>query len=42
MLGGNSNLIYKAEDKNNDRLNRHLMRGFRDMLEELELSEIHL
>jgi hypothetical protein len=39
---GNFNLIYKAEDKNNSRLNHRLMGVFRSFLDELELIEMHL
>jgi len=42
LILGDFNLIYKAADKNNRRLNNRLMRQFRDALNECELKEIHL
>jgi nitric oxide synthase oxygenase domain/subunit len=36
------NLIYKASDKNNRRLNHCLMRQFWESLNECDLTEIHL
>lgn len=42
LLNGDFNLIYRAEDKNNDRLNRRLMGQFRCFLNEAALKEIHL
>lgn len=42
LLNGDFNLIYCAQDKNNNRLNRHLMGQFRRFLNEAELDEIHL
>jgi hypothetical protein len=36
------NLIYKASDKNNSRLNYRLMLAFRKFLDNLNLSELHL
>jgi hypothetical protein len=42
MVCGDFNLIYRAEDKNNLRLNRRLMGAFRSFLDELELAELHL
>jgi hypothetical protein len=42
LLGGDFNMIYRATDKNNARLNRRLMGAFHRMLQELELSELHL
>lgn len=42
LLAGDFNMIYKASDKNNDRLDRRLMTKFRQMLQELELKEINL
>jgi hypothetical protein len=42
LLLGDFNLIYKAADKNNRRLNRRLMRQFQEVLNECELQEIHL
>ena len=35
-------MIYKASDKNNNRLNTRLMRCFREVLDECDLREIHL
>ena len=42
LLLGDFNLICKATDKNNRRLNLSLMRQFREALNECELQEIHL
>ena len=42
LLLGDFNLIYKASDKNNNRLNTRLMRCFREVLDECDLREIHL
>lgn len=42
LITGDFNLIYKAEDKNNNRLNRRLMGGFKQALEHLELKELSL
>jgi hypothetical protein len=40
--GWDFNLIYKEEDKNNQRLNRRLMGKFKAVLDELELKELPL
>ena len=37
---GDFNLIYRACDKNNDRVNRGMMRRFKSALDILELKEI--
>lgn len=42
FLVGDFNLIYKAFDKNNDRLNRGLMQRFKGLLDRLELKELPL
>lgn len=42
LLNGDFNLIYRAEDKNNNRLNRRLLGQFRRFINEAELQEIHL
>lgn len=42
LLCGDFNLIYMASDKNNGRLHRDLMRRFHDVLDDLQLDEIHL
>lgn len=42
LLLGDFNLIYRARDKNNSRLNPALMRRFRDTLDHCELKEIAL
>jgi hypothetical protein len=42
LVAGDFNLIYKAEDKNNQHLNRRLMGKFRQLLQDLELSKLHL
>jgi len=39
---GDFNLIYRACDKNNDRVNRGMMRRFKSALDILELKEIQL
>lgn len=42
VILGDFNLIYRACDKNNSRLNHRLMNRFRWVLDELELKELHL
>ncbi|CAN6371768.1 unnamed protein product [Urochloa humidicola] len=42
LVCGDFNLIYKAEDKNNSRLNRTMMNRFRHFLDATELMELHL
>jgi hypothetical protein len=42
MVCGDFNLIYMASDKNNGRLHRGLMRRFREVIDDLQLDEIHL
>jgi hypothetical protein len=42
LLCGDFNLIYKAEDKSNGRLNRRLMGRFKVVLDNLELIELPL
>lgn len=42
LLDGNFNLIYRANNKDNTRLNPRLMRRFRAALNFCELNEIHL
>jgi exonuclease III len=42
MIGGDFNLIYKAEDKNNGNLNKTMMGRFRRLLNELKLKELPL
>jgi hypothetical protein len=42
LVAGDFNLIYKAEDKNNSRLNRGLMGHFKSVIDELELRELPL
>jgi hypothetical protein len=42
MLNDDFNLIYKAEDKSNVRLNRRMMGKFKATLDELELKELLL
>jgi hypothetical protein len=42
LICGDFNLIYRAEDKSNSRLNRRLMEKFKSLLEELELKELPL
>jgi exonuclease III len=42
LVAGDFNLIYKAEDKNNFRVNRGLMGHFKSVIDELELRELSL
>lgn len=42
MVCGDFNLIYMASDKNNGRLHRGLMRRFREVIDDLQLDEIHV
>jgi hypothetical protein len=42
LLYGYFNMIYRAEDKNNPRLNRRLMGQFRRFLNDVVHKEIHL
>lgn len=42
LILGDFNLIYKASNKNNSNLNRHLMGGFKAALDALEIKEINL
>ena len=42
IIGGDFNLIYRAEDKNNSNLDRAVMGRFRRILNELNLSELPL
>lgn len=42
LLCGDFNMIYRAQDKNNDRLDRRSMRRFRNFLHSLLLEEIPL
>ena len=42
LLCGDFNLIYKASDKNNGRLDRADMRRFRGVIDDLQLEELHL
>jgi hypothetical protein len=42
MLAGDFNMIYSAEDKNNDNLNKRSMGRFRWLVNDLELKEIPL
>jgi hypothetical protein len=42
LVSGDFNLIYKAEDKNNSRLNRRLMGRFKAAIDRLELRELPL
>jgi hypothetical protein len=41
-VGGDFNLIYQAEDKNNSNLNRVMMGRFRRLINDLELHEVPL
>jgi exonuclease III len=42
MLCGDFNLIYRDEDKNNDRLDRRMMARFRRCINDLALKEVYL
>jgi hypothetical protein len=42
LLCGDFNMVYRAEDKNNGRVNRHLMGQFRSFLNDAALKELHL
>lgn len=42
LLIGDFNLIYKAEDKSNDRLDRRMMNNFKQTLDDNQLMEIEL
>jgi hypothetical protein len=42
LICGDFNLIYQAQDKSNDRLNRRLMQRFRRTIDTLQLAELHL
>lgn len=42
LLLGDFNLVYKEENKNNGRLNRHVMLRFRRALNHLKVKEIDL
>lgn len=42
MIAGDFNMIYSAEDKNNDNLNHALMGRFRRFVNDLELKDIHM
>ena len=42
VLGGDFNMIYSAEDKNNENLNRAMMGRFRSFVNDVELKEIPL
>ena len=42
LIRGDFNLIYQAQDKNNNRLNHRIMRRFHRTIDELQLAELHL
>jgi hypothetical protein len=42
LVGGDFNLIYKAEDKNNNNYNRAMMGRFRRLIDDLTITEIQL
>ncbi|OEL24169.1 hypothetical protein BAE44_0014812, partial [Dichanthelium oligosanthes] len=42
LIAGDFNMIYHAEDKNNNRINRRLMGQFRRFLNDASLKELHL
>lgn len=42
LVLGDFNLIYKASDKNNNRLNFRLMNLFKQALDDSDLREVHM
>lgn len=42
MMSGDFNMIYRAEDKNNARLDRHAMHRFRAFINRAHLQEVDL
>ena len=42
LICGDFNLIYQAQDKNNDRLNRRIVSRFRRSIDMLSIEELHL
>jgi hypothetical protein len=42
VMCGDFNLIYQAQNKNNDHLSRRMMERFRYFLNDLELDKLHL
>lgn len=42
LIIGDFNLIYKASDKNNDRLNRRMMQRFRGLIDKIQIKELNL
>lgn len=42
LIIGDFNLIYKASDKNNDRLNRRMMQRFRGLIDKIQVKKLHL
>jgi exonuclease III len=42
MVCGDFNIIYRAHDKNNSRLNRRMMNHFQRFIDEVELLELNL
>jgi hypothetical protein len=42
LIGGDFNLIYKAEDKNNSNLNRAMMGRFRWLINDISIKEVSL
>jgi endonuclease/exonuclease/phosphatase family metal-dependent hydrolase len=42
LLGGDFNMIYRAQDKSNDRLDRRSMRRFRSFIDQAQLEEINM
>jgi hypothetical protein len=42
VLMGDSNLIYRANQKSNSRINRRMMGSFRSAIEELEIKELKM
>jgi hypothetical protein len=42
LICGDFNMIYRAQDKNNDRLDRTVMRRFRNFINQAQLKEINM
>nr|AAX95130.1 retrotransposon protein, putative, unclassified [Oryza sativa Japonica Group]ABG22397.1 retrotransposon protein, putative, unclassified [Oryza sativa Japonica Group] len=42
LIIGDFNLIYRASDKNSDRLNRRMMQRFRGLLDKIQVKELQL
>lgn len=42
LILGDFNLIYKVEDKNNDKLDRRMMQQFKRTIDRLQIKELNL